>query len=569
VRLLLASAAIVGASCSSARDLTVYAPECGSDVDCPGSMVCFADGCGDPGRGIVVEVTPSTRSGLYAQDFDVTDAGLTGTMALEVVGPLTLAGFVQREREVTHEVSAYTDGITLTAHGESALLPGIQRLFQATIPRLELGAYQIPIGAGRYDVVARAADTAIPTRTIEDLLIEPNADPRFGASFLFPALDQTLLLTGKVVKYTVPGTPPKPIYLDTQMDIQAFDPITGHALSQPAPISLTGEGAFTLYVDPAAAQLSSVSLVVRPRSADAIAPTKTFVLSPVPTQQQLTQQLEMGNYGDKLPSVTGQLFGTDTHPIVGASVHLEGKVNGGGTFTSATVLTNSLGEFSLASLPSAPGQTFTLIAHPPPESNSGILQALVKVSVDSNYMPKLEPSTLTAPDRLRVIGTINLPSGKPASGVTVVATAIASLDKRPLPQAQATTLSDDSGRYAFSLDPAKYQIEFFPGEQLPRKSRLVRIAYDVDIDAGTVNRTVDLGDFQLSVGRRVSGVVTARAPDGSAPRPAPNATVRFFRVTSVEGVPASLLLAEGISDETGAYTVMLPDHPVQSFQSSP
>ena len=96
---------------------------CKSDSECDEGQVCFADGCGDPGKDLVVEVTPNPKAGLHAQDFalDLREAH----PALQLQGPALLAGQVLRETGADGGVPVleeYAGPVTVRATGESLLL---------------------------------------------------------------------------------------------------------------------------------------------------------------------------------------------------------------------------------------------------------------------------------------------------------------------------------------------------------------------------------------------------------------------------------------------------------------
>src|SRR5206468_1981354 len=67
---------------------------CQIDSDCGAGRVCFPDGCGDPGGGLVIEVTGNPGQGFLPQDFAIDDAGVTSSMSFELTGPLTIVGSV-------------------------------------------------------------------------------------------------------------------------------------------------------------------------------------------------------------------------------------------------------------------------------------------------------------------------------------------------------------------------------------------------------------------------------------------------------------------------------------------
>jgi hypothetical protein len=354
--------------------------------------------------------------------------------------------------------------------------------------------------------------------------------------------------------------PPIDVLPDVQMQLQAFNPATGRALSQAQPAHIT-DGQFLLFVDPTASQLSSISILVSPKDPTAVAPSRTFVM---PLGGSITGvKFALGDYGGSLPGVPGFLMGSDSNPVVGATVLVNGTVAGGGTFKAQRTTTDADGGFAVAMLASESESSMVLTAYPPANSPAGILQVPIGVIADGSG-GHFTQALLTCPDRLSVSGRLLRPDGTTvAMGATVTATAIDTVGGRPLPISPATALTDMDGRYQLFLDPAIYRFDYVPGEALPQKSRLVRIDQAVDTDAGSFVNTPMLDDFQLSNGRTVSGTVKVRGvtdPPMSG-QLQPNALLRFFRVTAVEGQTSSLLIGQAITDDTGAYQVILPDHP--------
>jgi hypothetical protein len=104
-----------------------------------------------------------------------------------------------------------------------------------------------------------------------------------------------------------------------------------------------------------------------------------------------------------------------------------------------------------------------------------------------------------------------------------------------------------------------YRQDFLPTDGFPRASRFVTVGAGTGRDPGAA-ATQQLPDFALSRGRRVTGRITS-IPDRTGHGvivPAPYATLKFFRVTQVDGKPAAFLLAEGVADVSGTYSVLLP-----------
>ncbi len=166
---------------------------------------------------------------------------------------------------------------------------------------------------------------------------------------------------------------------------------------------------------------------------------------------------------------------------------------------------------------------------------------------------------LMAPDKIPVTGALLRPDGMPAVGVPVEARAVEKLDQFPLPDGVVRGSTDDAGVFTLRLDPGVYRFDLLPTDGYPRASRIVTVRPD-PYGSGDGLMTQELPPFFLSRGRRITGRISS-IPDrlGQSPAlPAPYATVKFFRVGLVEGRPASFLLAEGVADATGTYSVLLP-----------
>jgi hypothetical protein len=539
-------------------------PACMSDSQCGSGQVCFADGCGDPGGGLVVEVTGNPQQGFLPQDFAIADAGVSASMSFNVMGPLSIVGSVVQAVS-TGVPAEYTAPITIRATGESALIPGQSRTYEATIQAPPHGFYQLPVGTGLFDVSATAATTPdYPPEFFDDVpvsLLDDGGYEAPAANFTFVDTNVAPYFNGKLIKTTLGGMPVVTIPVEAKMQVQAFDPATHRALSQRNDVATDGT-INNVHLGSAAMGLASISVVASPRDPTALVPTKTFVL---PTGSQAGVQLEMGDYGTALPGVRGSLADSTGEPIGGATVIIQGTVGGGGTFASRRVITDADGGFAVDLLASQGPSSMTLIAYPPTDSPAGILQVPVGVTLDPDAgLGLLSQGVFTCPERLVVTGELVKPDGRsPAVAATVTATPLEASPGFVLPAEPTSTATDAVGHYQLFLDPAVYRIDYLPVEALPQKSRIVRLSRSVDNDAGTVISNIDLGPFSLSAGRTVAGIVTAHslADVGGVSKPAPNALVRFFRVTSVEGKPSALLLGQAICDDSGRYKVILPDHP--------
>jgi hypothetical protein len=539
---------------------------CRSDLECSENEICFPEGCADPGGGLVVEVQSSSRIG--AQDFPITDGGVAPTIDFKLLPPSNLTGEFQRNGLF------YGGSVSLKVKGQSELIPGVVRNYQETFVKPERGTFRLAVGAGRYSVTAEAADSSVPPEAVE-VTVAAGGDTQ--QAFQFAPTDATIALTGRLLKRIDTGSsvPEIPV-LNAAMDVQAFDPMSRRPLSQRVPASsgtAGSNGDFTLFIAPEAYGLESFVIIASPREPGSLVPSKTFTITQ-PVDPDL--RLQLGEFGDPLPQMRGLLRTSAGAPVVGASVYLEGPVTGGGVFRSKVVTTDVDGVFKVDLLPSSTDGSYVLTALPPPTSAAGVVQKSVRAISKPGTVAflqvvgasDLERDRVVCPDKFTVIGTLLRPgssdptTGTPAIGATVIARAVEQLKElgnQPLPMGDTEVLTDESGRFSLELDPGVYQLDFIPGEDLPRTTRLVtvRAVNTAGLDGGMPSRTIDLKGVELRKGRKVTGTVTAPNLNGELGF-AVNATVRFFRVNPVEGNTTSLLLAEAVTDSLGNYTVMLP-----------
>jgi hypothetical protein len=235
-------------------------------------------------------------------------------------------------------------------------------------------------------------------------------------------------------------------------------------------------------------------------------------------------------------------------------VYLDGKVPGGGHFTSASVKTAADGKFEgLLTLPSDPFGEMVLWAVPPARSSAGRLRAPVTVTQAGGFLKELR-----CPDRVPVQGQVRRPDGRDFPGVRVEARAVAPLEPGgTLPSVKVETTTDENSSYTLYLDPAVWRLDFIAPEPLPRASRQVTVKAELSSTAG--NKIVQVPAFNFSKGRTVTGTIRG-FPSRSATELVltPYASVRFYRVVTVEGRKTAELLAEGVSDGQASYSVVLP-----------
>lgn len=574
---------LVLGGCSRA---SLFPPQvmCNTDEECPSSQLCFAEGCGDPGKGIVVEVEGGSTNGQFARDFALEAGRLGKTFDLNIGDPLAVTGEFQRERSVSSnplDRTSYTEPVVVRAVGQSLLLPGITRVYEQRFLNPERGAFDMKVGEGSFSITALPADRTVPPAM--NMVSVSGMDS--AVTFVFPAVDGAPAITGQLIKKIDNSLlPPEPVLVSTAfsdkgqpipvIDLQLFDVSTNQPLSQRFPISST-TGEFAITMSPEARTRSTLILVAAPREPGVAVPTKRFVL-----QSQVTTavSLEYGDYGDPA-DVQGTILDITGTPIAGAQVVLEGTVVGDGTFRSKIVETDAMGVFRVSSLGSKSDGSFQLTVVPPKGSRAAYTQRNVTVRVSkmpgAEATATLSPASLTLDDRLIATGLVTRPgsSEKPASGVVVratlqVETRTGTEDLKALPVEPAETVTREDGTFELPLDPGVWRFEYLPGELIPISSRLVTVKTVVD-DMGRKMPTQTLTPVELSFGRTVSGNVTGTSATGVMNEPVPFSRLRFFRVTTVEGRPASILLGTAIADDRGKYQVVLPTVSMDDANASP
>ncbi|MBX5483873.1 MAG: hypothetical protein IRZ16_18785 [Myxococcaceae bacterium] len=518
---------------------------CDTDQDCAGNQVCFADGCGDPGQGLVVEVLPNAANKQYIQDWAIEK--LAPVTNINASAPSVLQGELQQEILKGGPVG-YSGDVTISAQGESLLIPGRTRSVIFTVA-LDKGAFQVPVHSGVYQLALTPRDPVFPPMIFDDVTVSPG-EVKFVDSTL-PAVSSMLQVTGFLVKTANPRTIPQ----TAEYDIQAFDAETDRPISQRVPVSsgtTISDGSFVLWVLPPE---GAEEMIVRafPRSSRVLGPAKAFR---VPLSANVGD-LELGDYGVPV-NVTGRVVSrTDGKPVAGALVHIEGRVTGGGDFDGPSAQTDDTGAFAVQSLPTGNEGSLDIIVEPPPSASAGQFRMQVEVPLQGGSV-----GDLLAPERVQVTGSLVEPDGDPAAGVNIFAEPLQSLsDDLPPPRGPFQGVTDANGNFSLALDPGEYRFDFVAMEaDLPRVSRFVRVTATPSY-TGEGFQPVDLPTFALSRGRTITGTIFAiPRPLGTMDmlEPAPYASFRFFRVVSNEGKASAIMLAEGTAGSDGTYSVVLP-----------
>ena len=505
---------------------------CANDSECAANQVCFPDGCGDLAQGLRVEIIPNAREALYAQDFVV--GTLANKQDFTLAGPSTIQGAVQQL--IDGQIgTAYPGAVSIQALGESTLIPGVVRSFELGAART---TYVLPVATGTYSLLANATEEPLPPIQLDSRVIVSLGEAA-RADVLFPSSTSLSWLDGHLF---IEGLPPT---ADRSMWVQAFDPNTQRPLSQRALVNSLGQsdpGRFQLQVPRSA---SNLVVQASPVNSAALVPRKSFPITLPPIGPVI---LDLGPFGSAV-TVSGTLRTSSGDPLPGATVYLEEEVTGGGSFRTQTGVSSSTGSFSLTALLTAVGRSATLWAFPPPESACAILSAPVRV---------IGPGDLGAffcKAKVQVHGLVHLPNSADAVGIQVTAQPISGTPGYPLPSNLVRGVTDSTGLYTLYLDPAVYRLDFVPGGTRPRTSRFVTILGEL-ADSGF--KPVEVESISLSNGRRLTGTLYFAATAGTNSPVAALASIRFFRLSTDAIAPASVLLAETVSDQSGTYSVILP-----------
>ncbi|HEX8536049.1 MAG TPA: carboxypeptidase regulatory-like domain-containing protein, partial [Cystobacter sp.] len=376
---------------------------CRDDSDCADDQVCFLDGCGDPGRNLVVEVIPNAKEGMFAQDLRVDELRDQQTLLLR--GPSMLQGRVRMQGATSS--TAYSAPVTLRISGESLLIPGVPRWQGDSALELDpQGFYSLAVASGRYTVELLTANTELPP-------LSSKSDVQPGSSatldFLLPDPSQLVRMIGKVVRYD--GEPmPKDVPLAVQVLDEQKKPLTQRATVVP------DSGLFTLVLRRADFERDSLTLQVT--STNLLVPQMLVHLDP---RQSPLESIKLPDYGEPV-RLKGRVLDSAKKPVAGARLFVSGPVLGGGLYRSSQVESGADGTFELLTLPSAPrgtGRDLVLTILP----RAGLPTGSTQTSIEVLRVSVSELGDVFCQERRKVEGTVLGPVGSlPAAGVQVEAT---------------------------------------------------------------------------------------------------------------------------------------------------
>lgn len=509
----LAPALLLLAGCNLFVEPTPPEGSCTVDQDCLPGQRCYVDGCGTLPADLLAEIVTSAPTGVTSVDMPLGPpvANMSLVLPQEQIIELTLR----------RGTGPYPASVQLLATGTSTLLPGVSRTAQAAGAAAN-GILKLGLSTGRYTLVVRPLDPAVPPATQMDLEMDAGVN-RLAVDLLTAAQVQTV--TGTVL--AGPGQPePAP----PTVQLQAPD---GRALS--APVAADGAGAFQ--VSFATGGLGGGTVL---RTSPAQGAPGAVAAFPVPDPSRFGSPFLVGDTAPPV-IVSGHVLGPDGAPVAGASIFIQGTVMGGGTGNVGPAYSGDAGTFSLSTLPQAQAGSLELWIVPPPGSIAGLVRTPVNVPAGAPVA-----GSWTCPARPVLSGGMLLPDAGPLAGALLRVDPVRALDPgTPLPPSGASGLTGEAGTFALRLDPGVYQLEVQPGGALPVLRRLVRVT-------GT---GLQLEPVTLPTGR----TLTARVLRVSTP--VPQALLRVYRQDTLDdGTPRAVLLGQAVSDESGLVKLLLPQH---------
>jgi hypothetical protein len=486
---------------------------CNRDQDCPYPQKCYVDGCGSLPDDLLAEVVTSNPTASASVDLVV------GPAHANV--PLVLPDDQLLDLTVRRGSNGYPGTVQLLVSGQSSLLPGVNRAVQIGGLSSSSGQFKVSISTGRYALVVSPLDVTVPPATVTGLEID--AGTTSLTMGLLPAA-QVQTLSGSVL-----AGPGQPETVPPQVQLLAPDGRSLSALRTADP-----SGAFQLSVGLDALDGGAI-LQTSPGGA----PLGATVAFPVTDGSRFGQPFLIGDTAAPI-RVSGTVSGPDGNPIPGASVFVQGTVQGGGSGNVGPAFSASDGVFALQTRPEAGAGSLKLLVIPPPGALGGLLRTPLAAPPGAPVS-----GTWSSPPRPLLTGSLLLPDAGPAAGVELRADPVAASGPgSPVPPAGASGTSGEAGTFALRLDPGLYVLEVAPGAGLPSVRTFVRVTAS----------GAQVAPITLRPGRRLTALVLRDA--GTL---VPQALVRIYRVLTLDdGTQRALSLGEGISDSTGVATILLP-----------
>jgi hypothetical protein len=532
--------------CSCSNGSNGLRPLCNGDSECGSGQLCFAEGCADPGKNVVAEITTGTSAGQWPTDIAIEDGELGPGQDFKLLDSLFVKGTFEQQNSTNPQSIdrvAYLRPVVVRAVGASTLIPGLARSFKQEFDRPERGYFEMRVGDGTFTFTATPADVTVPPVVLSAVrLSDRSQTPAFPITFA--AVEGSINLPGRILKkidVTVVPNVAEPVTA-ARLDIQAFSS-SREAISQRFPVSTLGD--FNITLSPSALKLKEVLFVVSPRSSDDVAPVRELS---VPTPLPTSLDLEFGDFGSP-QEVSGLMLDSQGAPVVGAQVVVEGLLRQGATFRSGFAITDAKGRFSLRVLVTSAISQLSLTAVPPSQAMAAALRIPVEVTAKGQTL-ELRPNTIVCKNRIGVQGRAELNPGQGADTTLVRASYQAKENSTSLLALDdVATTSDRDGNFALHLDEGIWRLEL-SRNNAPLTTRLIEVK-GRDSQGLSINEQL-ISPIVLAKGVRVSGFVRSAAAIVAEAR------VRFFRVTSVDGKPSAILLGSAIADPTGKYEVLLP-----------
>lgn len=542
-RLTLMAALLLGLSACLAIDPRPPPPAaCTTDEQCGPEEVCFADGCGDPGRDIAVEVTPNNRAGQHAQDFAIEK--LQATQDFQLVPATVLLGSVVRNGVTDQQTGTpgpatpYDGGVSVRLFGESAIIPGLHRSFELN-QEVQGGSFTMSTASGRYQGTLTTADPSIPPQRFA---VELPPGAQSSLTVTLPGADRLTWLGGDLFGSLLPlfgesflieafaagGTQPPDLSTPIAQPVVSDPTSASYMLSLPTEVTEAGE---------------PILLRATPVSTLGPKPTRTFEILPDPS---VPHRLFLGPVGVPV-TIRGRAVDGLGIPVVNATVYVDAVTDVDATARSPSVRTSADGTFSVQALPNPLGSNKIWVV---PQARHPAGQASFSYPMGSD--PKTV-GDLILPWRTPTRVTVLSPDDLPADNALVVAEPIDAIEGKPLPTFRREEVTAADGTIVLWLEPGIYRVDVNPGAPLPRTSRLVAVGSSV-VQPGQQPTVEDVRSIRLSRGRTVTGKVVAA--DGA--RPLQGVMVRYFRVVELNRVNTHLVLAEATTDANGFYSVTLP-----------